>query len=476
MKPGLRLYVAGVLLAAAALLATRVPPLFAHDWGHYVAWLVIGLVSDTMWSATLSGAGTWSLSATAGIAGLVLWGTEAGLWISAVGTLMGESFVLRKPWVRAAFNAGQVTIATALAGGVFDLLGGRRVMPVHAGGALLERGGASGLVLPFAAVVLVYFAVNRALVSRAVAWSTEGRGWWTVLREDWLALPRLEVDAASFLLSPLMVISFASVGYPGVLLFYAPLFMIFQSDRRYVQLKQAEEENLRAARFAAKGELAAGIAHDLNNQLVAITSRAQFLLKDSEAASFDNVPRHAQIILEAGRRMAALAKGLTEYTRNQVNPEPLDLNGLVRSTIEFVKGDRRLKGVEWDVVLDPALPEMRADVGQIQNVFINLFFNAGDAMAEQPTPRAIHVRTGLDDRARAARVVVQDSGPGIRPEHLPRMFEFKFTTKESGHGFGLSTSHRTIVNHGGRITVDSPPGAGARFTILLPLAGPGGGR
>ena len=475
MSPRLRLYVIATVVVALALLATHIPPAAAHDWGHYVAWTVICLVSETMWSATLSGSATWSLSATAGLSCLVLWGTGAGMWIMAISTLLGDLFVQRKDGVRASFNAGQITVVAWLAGAVFDALGGRQALRVQEGGAILDRTGATSLVLPFVGLVIAYFILNRAMVTLAVAWSGE-RGWWKVLREDWLYVARLEVDAASFLLVPLMIISYIAVGYPGVLLFYAPLFMIFQSDRRYAELKKAEEQNLRNARFAAKGELAAGIGHELNNQLVAISARAQMLLKDSQSQKFDNAPRHAQIILDQSKRMGVLSKGLMDYTRNQVNVEPMDLNALLQSTIEFVKSDRRFRDVEWEVDLDAALPQMRADVGQIQGVFINLFVNAADAMAAQESRKAIAVSTRLDERSRAAQVYVKDSGPGIRAEHLPRMFEFMFTTKPDGHGFGLSTSHRTVENHGGKITVDSKVGDGARFSVVLPLQGPGGWR
>jgi len=468
----LRLYVAGTVLAAAAVLAFGWPERFATDWGHYVAWVVICLVSETMWSNTLSGTATWSLSATVGLSSAALWGTSAGVWISALSTLVADLFVLRKPFVRVAFNSGQVALATWLGASLFELLGGRVALPVGEGVGVLDRTKATSLMLPFLGLVVGYFAVNRAMVARAVAWSTN-RGWTTVLREDWLYMARLEVDAASFLLTPLMVISFTTVGYPGVLLFYAPLFMLFQSDRRFNDLKRAEEANLRNARFAAKGELAAGIGHELNNQLVAISARAQMLLKDSEKQSFDNTPRHAQIILDQSKRMGVLAKGLMDYTRNRVNVEPMDLNGLLTSTIEFVKGDKRFREVEWDIQLESGLPQVRADVGQIQGVFINLFVNAADAMSAQESRRAITVRTRLDPRTQVAAIDVEDTGPGIQKEHLGRMFEFMFTTKADGHGFGLSTAHRTIENHGGRITVDSELGQGAQFHVELPLSGPG---
>lgn len=471
MSPRLRLYVASVVLVATAVLALQVPDHLSADWGHYVAWVVICLVSDTMWSFNISGHGTWSLSATAGLSAVVLWGTEAGVWISAVSTLLGEMFVLRKPWVRASFNAGQIALSAWMAGLVFDALGGRGALALREGGSVLSPGGATALVLPLVVLTLAYWAVNRASVSVAVAWSN-ARGWWSVMREDWLYHARLEVDAASFLLAPLMVISYLSVGYPGVLLFYAPLFMLFQSDKRFIELKRAEEQNLRSARFAAKGELAAGIGHELNNQLVAITARAQMLLRDAEKQDFTNAPRHAQIILEQGKRMGVLAKGLSDYKRKLVELEPTDLNQLLTSTIEFVKSDMRFRGVEWDIRLDPALPEMPADVAQLQGVFINLFVNAADAMDSQEARRAIAVRTEADERTRLAKVVVSDTGPGIKQEHLPRIFELMFTTKPDGHGFGLSTSFRTVENHGGRMNVESPEGGGAVFTVELPTSGP----
>lgn len=473
MSRRLLAYVGVTIAAALALLAAQVPPDLATLWPHAVAWIVICLVSETMWTASMTGEATVSHAAVAGLSVVVLWGPVAGMWIVALSTLVADLFVMRKAWFRGAFNAGAMALTSWLAGHAFELLGGRAALPHGAAGVTFVRASATALVVPFIALTLVYFVLNRAMTALAMAWAS-GRGWWRVLREDWLFLARLEVDAASFLLVPLMVIAFTTVGYPGVLLFYAPLFMLFQSDRRYFDLKKAEAENLRNARFAAKGELAAGIGHELNNQLVAIRGRAQMLIKDAEKGTFEKAPRNAQIILEQSERMAMLAKGLMDYTRKGVNVEPMDMNALLLATIEFVRGGKRFRGVEWETDLGAGLPQLQADVGQVQNVFINLFVNAADAMDGQESRRAIRVLTRAEDGGRAVRVEVADTGPGIKPEHLPRMFEFMFTTKEDGHGFGLSTSHRTIENHGGRFTVDSTPGEGARFTIRLPVRGAGG--
>ncbi len=474
MSPRLRAYVVATVLAAVAVMALAPPHALALEWGHYLAWAALCVLSETLWSTTTSGA-TWSLAATVGLSSAVVWGTEAGIWVSALSTLVADLAVHRKPWVRAAFNTSQIALATALAGGLFDVLGGRAALAGVSGASLQASFRAVALVLPFLGLVLGYFVVNRAMVSLAVAWSSD-RGWWTTLREEWLYMARLEHDAASFLLTPLMAIAYQAVGYPGVLLFAAPLFMLHRSDRRFDELKRAEALNLRNARFAAKGELAAGIGHELNNQLVAISARAQMLMRDADRQSFEQAPKHASIIFEQSKRMGTLAQGLMDYTRNTVKLEPMDLNGMVAKTIDFVQTDKRFRGVEWDVDLASDVPELRGDVGQLQGVFINLFVNAADAMGAQTSRRAIVVRTRLDARTKSVVATVQDTGPGIKKEHLPRMFEFMFTTKENGHGFGLSTSYRTVENHGGRMTVDSPPGEGARFEVTLPLAGPGGGR
>lgn len=472
MSLRLRLYIAIVTVAAVAAVALNPPASLAEHWAHYVAWIVVCVVSDTLW-LSVGGTSTLSLSSTAGLAAMMLWGVDAAISIAFVATAIGELFVLRKAWYRALFNAGQTTITFWVAGLTMVALGG----PMHG----IERDPTIGpgtaaavkLGVPVLAMCFVYWLVNRLLVVRAVSWAS-GRSYTRVWKEDWLSPHRLVVDAAAFLLSPLMIISYHAIGYPGVVLFYAPLFMIHESDRRFSELRKAQEEQVKTAVLVAKGELAARTGHELNNRLVAILARAQMLVADSKKDKYDNVTKYAEIIHEQAKEMKRLSDGLMSYTRSEVHVEPMDMNELISNTIEFLRTDKRLNGVEWKMHLDPTLPQLKVDVGQMQGVLINLFVNAGDAMNGQAGPRAIHVTTSLEERARSARIEVKDTGPGIKPEHMPRMFEFMFTTKPDGHGFGLATAHRTVQMHGGRIRVESPPGEGAQFTIQLPLAGPGG--
>jgi signal transduction histidine kinase len=473
MSGRLRLYLTAVGLIALALLLTHAPPDLTHRGGHYLGWTVICLLSELLWLSTLSGEGTVSMASTANLATLVLWGPEASMWIVSASTLVAVLFVQRKSWVRAVFNAAQSVITMAVGGVVFVLLGGPQGGLEAGGRVLMGSGGAAALVAPIVGLFGTYLLVNRALVAVAVAWSTD-RSYLRVLREDWFYRERLLDDLASFLLSPLVVICYAAIGYVGVVLFYAPLRMSYESQKRYVELRNAQNMLIHNERMAAKGEMAAEIGHELRNQLSAISGRAQLLLRDSERQAFTAVPRHAQIILEQSKRMETLSKGLMDFSSAKLSPERVDVNALTQRSTEFVRSQNRFDAVEWDLRLAGVVPELRADPGQLQQVLLNLFINAADAMRENGASRkVISVVTDYDERAHQVTVVVSDTGPGIPLNHLGKVFEPHFTTKAEGHGFGLSTSYRIVANHGGTISVESPPGRGASFTITLPVHGPG---
>lgn len=475
MSPRLKVYVAAVAAFAVGLLALSTPPQLEELWVHYVAWAVITVLSETMWLNVSSKGGTVSMASTANLATVALWGQAPAMWIGAISTLIAVVFVQRKPAVRAVFNAAQTTVTLWLAAAAFQALGGT---PTGLESAHTLLGGSDQVALrlapAFGALFVVYLLVNRALVGVAVAWSSD-RPYLRTLREDWFYTERLIEDAAAFLLSPLMLISFAAVRYVGVLLFYVPLQILNESARRHIELRSAQQQLIHTERMAAKGEMAAEIGHELRNQLVAISGRAQMLVRDAERQKFDDVGRHSAIILEQSRRMEALSKGLMDFSRAELTLEKIDVNALVQKSIEFVRTQNRFDRVEWDLRLCEPSPVVSADPGQVQQVLLNLFMNAADAMNERNgNQRVIGVTSAWDERARQARLVVTDTGPGIAASNLDRIFEPHFTTKAEGHGFGLSTSYRIITNHGGRITATSPPGQGACFTIVLPQSRTGG--
>ncbi|HTO90581.1 MAG TPA: ATP-binding protein [Candidatus Sulfotelmatobacter sp.] len=474
MSLKLRLYVSVVAIAAGLLLILCVPERLEERWPHYVAWAVISVLSETMWLATISKSGTVSMASTANLTTAALWGQAPAMWIAAISTLFAVVFVQRKPFVRAIFNAGQITITMWFASAVFGWLGGMRT---GIEGQQLQLGTealAFRLAPAFAGLFVAYLLVNRALVGVAVAWSSE-RPYLRTLREDWFYPERLLEDAAAFLLSPLMVISYEAIRYIGVVLFYVPLQMLHESARRHLELRSTQQQLIHTERMAAKGEMAAEIGHELRNQLVAISGRAQMLARDAERQRFDDVARNAQIILEQSKRMEGLSKGLMDFSAAELHIERVEVNALVQRSIEFVRAQNRFDGVEWDIRLSEPSPELRADPGQLQQVLLNLFMNAADAMKEKTIgDRIIAVTSSWDERTRQVKLVVTDTGSGIAPSNLARIFEPHFTTKAEGHGFGLSTSYRIITNHGGRIVATSPPGQGACFTVTLPQSRAGG--
>jgi signal transduction histidine kinase len=472
----LAVYVISVGVVSAVLLGFNVPTGLEVEWRHYLGWILICVLSESMWLSAISGEATWSLSSSATLAAAMLWGRSPAMWIAALSTVVAEFLVLRKPWTRAWFNGGQMVITMWVAGWAFALLGGTSeglhalaVGDVHDGQVLALR-----LVPAILGLFTAFLLVNRALVAVAVAWSTD-RPYLKVLQEDWFYAERLLEDGAAFLLAPLMVIAYRAIGYVGVALFYAPLFMIYESGRRYVELKKAQNQIIHTERLAAKGEMAAEIGHELRTQLAAISGHAQMLLKDADRKVFEHVERRGRIIIEQSRRMEVMAKGLMDFSRAELNVERVDLNSLIQRSIEFVRTQNRFDGVEWDLRLAEQAPALRGDPGQLQQVLLNLFVNAADAMKEKASARkVIGVTSSTDDRGRLVRVVVTDTGTGIAAPNLSRVFEPHFTTKPEGHGFGLSTSYRIVASHGGSITAESPPGQGACFSVTLPVNGPGG--
>jgi two-component system C4-dicarboxylate transport sensor histidine kinase DctB len=325
--------------------------------------------------------------------------------------------------------------------------------------------------------MLTYLLVNRALVGVPVAWSTD-RPYWRSLREDWFYTERLLSDSAAFLLSPLMVISFHVISYTGVALFYAPLYMVYLSDRRQVELRKAYED-LRAAQerlieselAAEMGEMARVLGHDLNNVMAPISARAQMLLKESERGVWDSVAKHARIILDQTVVAGEMSRNLRDARLTEPKLAPLQINQILRQSVDAVRNQPRLEGVEWSVDLGPDAPLIQADSVQIQRVLGNLFVNAADAMKEATglARMTITLTSAWDPVRRVVRVTVSDSGPGIPEDVLPRVFRPRFTTKKSGHGFGLSGSKQILARHGGSIVAESPPEGGARFTLELPV-------
>ena len=475
MSRRLVLYVGSVVAVAIVLLA-----LFPLDWKtplliHFLGWVLITVVAESLWLPTITGEGTDSMASAANFATVVLWGVAPSLWIVALSTALSDLVIRRRPAIRVLFNSAAMVIVMAAAGTAFTLLGG----PATGIAPMLDVGKPEvarmiGLLVPLLGLGVVYRALNIVLVSVAAGWGAD-RPVLRVAREDFLYAEQIISDLALLFISPLMVVSYAMLSYPGIILIYVPLLVIRDSHRRYVELKKAQDQLVHTERMAAKGEMAAEIGHEISNYLAAISARAQMLTMELGKAEPDKIARHARIIMEQASNMAILTKGLMDFSHKEMKVVRVDVNDLVRRTVDFVRPQNKFDQVDFALDLGEGLPAITADPGQLQQVFINLFQNAAEAMIEKGTQeKRITVQTGWQEAGETVLLRVSDNGPGMSRAILEKVFEPTFTTKPTGHGFGLSTCYRIAAAHRGRIWAESEVGRGATFALVLPVGGQAG--
>src|SRR5262249_45549553 len=175
---------------------------------------------------------------------------------------------------------------------------------------------------------------------------------------------------------------------------------------------------------------------------------------------------HVDVIANEIRRLDEVVQGFLKFTRPEdLKLQPVGLGALFDEVIPIVRPEADRAGGELDVECD-SVPDVNGDLGMLRQAFLNLSLNAVQAMATGGSLR-VHCEAA---RGRRVSVAFSDTGVGIRPEHLQRIFDLYFTTKEKGSGIGLSMVYRTVQMHDGEIEVQSTPGAGTTFRILLPQA------
>ena len=220
----------------------------------------------------------------------------------------------------------------------------------------------------------------------------------------------------------------------------------------------------RANRLASVGLLTAGLAHEMRNPLVALRTFAQLLPDRWEDADFRR--EFGQVVLSELDRVGRLMNDLLMFARNQsASFEESTVADVLATVVPLLRAHAANKQITVEVDVDAPAPRITANVAQLRQVVMNLGLNAVHA-----TPAGGRVRitaSGAADSA-LALVRVSDSGPGIAPEDVPRIFDPFFTTRPDGTGLGLPISREIIERHGGTLSVESTPGAGATFAIELP--------
>jgi PAS domain S-box-containing protein len=234
--------------------------------------------------------------------------------------------------------------------------------------------------------------------------------------------------------------------------------------------KKLEQQVMHSEKLASLGRLAAGVAHEIGNPLTSISTFAQLLREmatdEFSQNSLDIINTHIQRITDIVRRMSTFARA------DSLTIKSTQINDVLSSTLDLMRLDKRMKSsIEIAVGLDPELPRTMVDEGQLSQVFINTLLNALDAMADGGRLAAT-TRRGTDDQGHDSILVeFADTGTGIPHDDLQKIFDPFYTTKEPGKGtgLGLSLSYNIIKRFKGDIKVQSEPGRGTIFTVILPI-------
>jgi two-component system NtrC family sensor kinase len=237
-------------------------------------------------------------------------------------------------------------------------------------------------------------------------------------------------------------------------------------EERTRELKQVQDQLIQAGKMAALGELAAGVAHEINNPLTGVLTFSSLMLKKVD----ENHPwkRDLENIVQQTTRCRNIVRGLLDFARQRKpDKKEWDIHALIERTLTLVENQARFQNIKILKEFKPDIPKLHVDGDQIQQVFMNILINAADAMAQNGG--TLTIRTDTHDQT--VEVSFTDTGCGISKEHLSKLFTPFFTTKETGKGtgLGLAISYGIIQSHGGEIEVESEVGKGSTFRIKLPI-------
>ncbi len=253
--------------------------------------------------------------------------------------------------------------------------------------------------------------------------------------------------------------------------------IVTDTDRRlrqqYAELQETHQQLAQAAKLASVGQLAGGVAHEINNPITSILSLASHLAEEKSAARLEPRQRRSlQVIAQQAERVSRIVGNLLMFARqSNLDLSRVDMAELLDTAITMVQYRLKDSAIHLRQEIGANLPHTLGDAGRLTEVFVNLLNNAIDAM---PPGGTLIVRAFPNQAPDSGvRVEVVDTGCGIPPEQLPHIYDPFFTTKEPGRGtgLGLSISHGIVKDHGGQIWAESQPGMGTMLVVTLPKGG-----
>ncbi len=272
---------------------------------------------------------------------------------------------------------------------------------------------------------------------------------------------------------PVSVVAVAHRAADGAVEFLSAIVRdMTERKRTEAELRRQREALYQTEKLATMGTVLAGVAHELNNPLTAVTGYANLLRQD--LAGTPSATR-AENIAHAADRCASIVRNFLALARKYPPERQLvRLNDIARDAAELLAYHLRVDGIEVKLDLEEGLPVLWADPHQLHQVVVNLVTNARDELRKATPPRRLTLRTRADKARARVWVDVEDTGPGVAEEIRDRIFEPFFTTKPVGQGtgLGLSLCHGIVEGHGGMLSLVSEPGAGAIFRVELPVVVP----
>jgi signal transduction histidine kinase len=244
----------------------------------------------------------------------------------------------------------------------------------------------------------------------------------------------------------------------------------------YQDLKVAQEQVVWTEKMASLGKLAATIAHEINNPLAGVLNYIRLMIKQTARSplsheNLEQIPQYLEIIESEVSRCGEIIKDLLAFARRtKITVESNNIEDIINKTLSLISHDLKIKEIQLQKTVEPNLPKVECDFKQIQQVLLNLMYNASEAMPNGGT------LTITANRAAGAKsfleVVISDTGCGIAGGEMENIFEPFFTTKEEGKGVGLGLSvvYGIITKHKGTIKVESKLGKGSTFKIQLPFS------
>lgn len=281
----------------------------------------------------------------------------------------------------------------------------------------------------------------------------------TLGREETVLEQERELVARNGKVTPISLSASSIVNEEG--LFLGHLFIL----RDLVEVKHLQDQVRRNERLTALGNLAAGVAHEIRNPLSSIKGFATYLAGKITGEGPDK--EAAKVMIQEVDRLNRVVSELLEFARpGEMRLKSGNINDVVERTLRLAGSDASAKGISAHFTRDDSLPLVPVDAERLTQALLNLFLNAIQAMERGGS---LEVSASLDRETGRLGVRIADTGRGMSPEMLSGIFNPYFTTKPSGTGLGLAIVHRIVEGHNGEIKVESQPGKGTTFTLLLPL-------